>query len=428
MGEGIERESERGKREKGGVRGSHLTNSWRLLFRTVFFFLQKQGATRGLPAPHVAASPPVSPSPPFRLRACFLRCVLPDSLKKKNFRFLKFFLFKSHRLRLCFITLTRRRLSLGLLAYIPHPRSRFARDEACRKNLSLTRFQGGLMSGLGFVTEYPRKAILPRALGLWKNLLAAGSTPEVFAKFDTEQQAFTVLGYVLSWFYDEGFFQRLCYQAAFPRSRFEPSFGEEFMGESLIVANLDLLSMQGFLQADVNFGKEWSWMVSLYPSLFNPIWEIWEDYQSNWLYRYFRHRLPKQICRKATSVLEELFMPILPSQATFRALDDDAKKTYLSCCRNELISKTFSPQKIYSASCAEVPFELWKCYLEEYSKLYPEEDKTHIKLRYLPQNGRFRFEDTSYTKRLICLWAYANDFLTEEESNSFSEAKEAFIK
>ena len=284
------------------------------------------------------------------------------------------------------------------------------------------------MSGLGFVTEYPRKTILSRALGLWKNLLAAGSTPEVFAKFDTEQQAFTVLGYVLSWFYDEGFFQRLCYQAAFPRSYFGPSFGEEFMGESLIVANLDLLSMQGFLQADVNFGKEWSWMVSLYPSLFNPIWEIWEDYQSNWLYRYFRHRLPKQICRKATSVLEELFMPILPSQATFRALDDDAKKTYLSCCRNELISKTFSPQKIYSASYAEVPFELWKCYLEEYSKLYPEEDKTHIKLRCLPQNGRFRFEDTSYTKRLICLWAYANDFLTEEESNSFSEAKEAFIK
>lgn len=92
------------------------------------------------PAPAVAASPPVSPSPPFRLRACFLRCVLPDSLKKKNFRFLKFFLLKSHRLRLCSTTLTRRRLSLGLLADISHPRSRFARGEVCRKNLSLALF------------------------------------------------------------------------------------------------------------------------------------------------------------------------------------------------------------------------------------------------------------------------------------------------
>lgn len=284
------------------------------------------------------------------------------------------------------------------------------------------------MSGLGFVTEYPRKTILPKALGLWTNLLAAGSTPEVFAKFDTEQQAFTVLGYILSRFHDKGFFQSLCYQAVYPRSYFEPSFGEKLMGESLIVANLDLLSMQGFLQADENYGKEWTRIVSLYPSLFNPVWKTWEDYQSNWLYRYFRHKLPKQICRKATSVLEGLFMPILPSQATFRALDEDAKKAYLSCCRNELISKTFPPQQIYRASYAEAPFELWKCYLEEYGKRYPEEDKIRVKLRYLPQNGRFRFEDTSYTKRLICLWAYANDFLTEEESNSFSEAKEAFIK
>lgn len=284
------------------------------------------------------------------------------------------------------------------------------------------------MSGLGFVTEYRRGTILPKALGLWTNLLTAGCTPEEFARLDTEQQAFTVLGYVLSRFYDSGFFQRLCCQAVFPRSRFEPSFGEDFMGESLIVANLDLLSTQGFLQADVNFGEEWSWMVSLYPPLYNPIWETWEDYQSNWLYRYFRHRLPKQICRKATSVLEELFMPILPSQATFRALDDDTKKTYLSCCRNELISKTFLPQKIYSTSYAEVPFELWKCYLEEYSKLFPEGDKIRIKLRYLPQNGRFRFEDTSYTRSLICRWAYANDFLTKEEMDSFSEAKEEFAE
>ena len=284
------------------------------------------------------------------------------------------------------------------------------------------------MSGLGFVTEYPRKTILPRALGLWKNFLVAGSTPEEFSKLDTEQQAFTVLGHVLSELWSGNFFQGLCYQAVFPRSRFEFSFGEGFMGESLIVANLDTLCLQGFLQADESYGKEETRIVSLYPSLFNPVWEVWEDYQSNWLYRYFRHRLPKQICRKATSVLEELFMPILPSQATFRALDDDTKKTYLSCCRNELISKTFSPQKIYSASYAEVPFELWKCYLEEYSKLYPEEDKTHIKLRCLPQNGRFRFEDTSYTRSLICHWAYANDFLTKEEMDSFSEAKEEFAE
>lgn len=86
----------------------------------------------------VAASPPVSPSPPFRLRACFYGCVLLGLPKKKNFRFLKFFLLKSHRLRLRSVMLTRRRLSLGLLAHISHPRSRFARDEACRKNLSFT--------------------------------------------------------------------------------------------------------------------------------------------------------------------------------------------------------------------------------------------------------------------------------------------------
>ena len=140
MGEGIERESERGKREKGGVRGSHLTNSWRLLFRTVFFFLQKQGATRGLPAPHVAASPPVSPSPPSVCVRAFTVCFARLSIKRK-FSFFEFFLLKSHRLRLRSTMLTRRRLSLGLLAYIPHPRSRFARDEACRKNLSLTLFQ-----------------------------------------------------------------------------------------------------------------------------------------------------------------------------------------------------------------------------------------------------------------------------------------------
>ena len=155
MGEGIERESERGKREKGGARGSHLTNSWRLLFRVVFFFLQKQGDTRGSAVPRrrkafgsPSAHPRLAsscrrcltacfPLAPFRRHACFLRCVLPDSLKKKNFRFLKFFLFKSHRLRLCSTTLTRRRLSLGLLADISHPRSRFARGEVCRKNLSL---------------------------------------------------------------------------------------------------------------------------------------------------------------------------------------------------------------------------------------------------------------------------------------------------
>ena len=77
------------------------------------------------------------PPRPLPLACVLLRCVLPVSLKKKNFRFLKFFLLKSHRLRLCSNTLTRRRLSLGLLADIPHPRSRFARDEACRKNLSL---------------------------------------------------------------------------------------------------------------------------------------------------------------------------------------------------------------------------------------------------------------------------------------------------
>lgn len=280
------------------------------------------------------------------------------------------------------------------------------------------------MSGLGFVTEYPRKTILPRALGLWKNLLTAESTPEKFSKLDTEQQAFTVLGYVLSRFYDSGFFQRLCCQAVFPRSRFEPSFGEDFMGESLIVANLDLLCLQGFLQADENCGREGTRIVSLYPSLFNPVWEVWEDYQSNWLYRYFRERLPKQICRKATSVFEELFMPILPSQATFRGFADDVKKNYLTRCKTKLLSKSFPPQEIYSASYAETPFELWKCYLEEYSKLYPEGDGIRIKLRRLPQNGRFCFEDTSYTRSLICHWAYANDFLTKEEMDSFSEAKE----
>ena len=280
------------------------------------------------------------------------------------------------------------------------------------------------MSGLGFVTEYPRKTILPRALGLWKNLLAAESTPEEFSKLDTEQQAFTVLGHVLSELWSKNFFQGLCYQAVFPRSRFEFSFGESFMGESLIVANLDLLSKQGFLQADENCGKEGTRIVSIYPSLFNPVWEVWEDYQSNWLYRYFRKRLPKQICRKATSVFEELFMPILPSQANFRRLADDEKKTYLSRCKTKLLSKSFSPQEIYSASYAEAPFELWKCYLEEYSKLYPQEDRIRIKLRYLPQNGRFRFEDTSYTRSLICHWAYANDFLTKEEMDSFSETWE----
>ena len=284
------------------------------------------------------------------------------------------------------------------------------------------------MSGLGFVTEYPRRMILPKALGLWENLLAAGSTPEEFARLDTEQQAFTVLGYVLSWFYDEGFFQRLCCQAVFPRSYFEPSFEEDFMGESLIVANLDTLCLQGFLQADENYGKEWTRMVSVYPSLFNPVWGAWEDYQSNWLYRYFRKRFPRQICRKATSVFEELFMPILPSQTTFRKLDDDTKKTYLSRCKTELISKSFPPQEIYSASYAEAPFELWKIYLEEYGKRYPQEDKIRIKLRYLPQNGRFRFEDTSYTRNLICRWAYANDFLTKEEMDSFSEAKGEFAE
>lgn len=284
------------------------------------------------------------------------------------------------------------------------------------------------MSGLGFVTEYPRGAILPRALGLWKNLLAAESTPEKFSELDTEQQAFTVLGYVLSCFCDEGFFPKLCCQAVFPRSRFEPSFGEEFMGESLIVANLDLLSMQGFLQANENCGKEWTRIVSLYPSLFNPAWEVWEDYQSNWLWRYFRKRLPKQICRKATSVFEALFMPILPSQETFRGLADDVKKTYLSRCKTELLSKSFPPQEIYSASYAEAPFELWKIYLEEYSECFPKEGMERIKLRYLPQNGRFRFEDTSYTRSLICHWAYANDFLTKEEMDSFSEAKEEFTE
>lgn len=280
------------------------------------------------------------------------------------------------------------------------------------------------MSGLGFVTEYRRGTILPRALGLWKNLLTAESTPEEFSKLDTEQQAFTVLGYVLSWFYDGGFFQRLCCQAVFPRSRFEFSYGESYMGDSLIVANLDTLCLQGFLQADENCGREGTRIVTLYPSLFNPVWEVWEDYQSNWLYRYFRKRFPKQICRKATSVFEELFMPILPSQETFRGLADDVKKTYLSRCKTKLLSKSFPPQEIYSASYAEAPFELWKCYLEEYSKLYPQEDRIRIKLRYLPQNGRFRFEDTSYTRSLICHWAYANDFLTKEEVDSFSEAKE----
>ena len=284
------------------------------------------------------------------------------------------------------------------------------------------------MSGLGFVTEYPRKTILPRALGLWKNFLVAESTPERFSKLDTEQQAFTVLGYVLSQFCDSGFFQRLCCQAVFPRSPFEFSFGESFMGESLIVANLDLLSKQGFLQADKNCGKEGTRIVSIYPSLFNPVWEVWEDYQSNWLWRYFRERLPKQICRKATSVFEELFMPILPLQATFRGFADDVKKNYLTRCKTKLLSKSFPPQEIYSASYAEVPFELWKCYLEEYSKLYPQEDRIRIKLRYLPQNGRFRFEDTSYTRSLIYHWAYANDFLTKEEMDSFSEAKEEFAK
>lgn len=280
------------------------------------------------------------------------------------------------------------------------------------------------MSGLGFVTEYPRRMIFPKALGLWKNLLAAGSAPEKFSELDTEQQAFTVLGYVLSRFYDESFFQRLCHQAVFPRSYFGPSFEEDFMGESLIVANLDLLSMQGFLQTDKNCGKEGTRIVSIYPSLFSSVWEVWEDYQSNWLWRYFRKKLPKQICRKATSVFEELFMPILPSQATFRGLADDVKKNYLSRCKTKLVSKSFSPQGIYSASYAEASFALWKIYLEEYSKLYPEEDGIRIKLRYLPQNGRFRFEDTSYTRNLICHWAYVNDFLTKEEMDSFSEAKE----
>ena len=284
------------------------------------------------------------------------------------------------------------------------------------------------MAGLGFVTEYPRKTILPKALGLWTNLSSVGCTPAMFARLDTEQQALAVLGYILSRFYDKGFFQILCYQAVYPRSYFEPSFGEKLMGESLIVANLDLLSMQGFLQADENYGKEWTRMVSVYPSLFNPVWGDWEDFQSNWLYRYFRERFPKQICRKATSVFEALFMPILPSQATFRGLDDDAKKVYLSCCKNELLSKSFPPQEIYSASYAEAPFELWKLYLEEYSKRYPEEDKIRIKLRYLPQNGRFRFEDTEYTRSLICRWAYANDFLTKEEMDSFSEAREELVE
>lgn len=280
------------------------------------------------------------------------------------------------------------------------------------------------MSGLGFVTEYRRGTILPRALGLWKNFLVAESTPERFSKLDTEQQAFTVLGYVLSWFYDSGFFQRLCCQAVFPRSRFEFSFGEIFMGDSLIVANLDTLCLQGFLQADESYGKEGTRIVSLYPSLFNPVWEVWEDYQSNWLWRYFRERLPKQICRKATSVFEELFMPILPPQETFRWLDKDEKKAYLSRCKAELLLKSFLPREIYSASYAEAPFVLWKRYLAEYSECYPEGDGIRIKLRYLPSYGRFRFEDTSYTRSLICRWAYANDFLTKEEMDSFSEAKE----
>lgn len=77
MGEGIERESERGKREKGGARGSHLTNSWRLLFRVVFFFLQKQGDTRGSAVPRrrkAFGSPSAHPRLASSCRRCLTAC------------------------------------------------------------------------------------------------------------------------------------------------------------------------------------------------------------------------------------------------------------------------------------------------------------------------------------------------------------------